>query len=219
MCYSDSAAPPGAPGASGKAHGEELTLTASDGNQFYAQLALPEGHTHSAVVIYPDVRGLHQFYRDLTLRFAEAGIAAISLDYFGRTAGLTSRAEGFEYMPHVDKLTIPTFTLDVQAALAALRAKVGDDAKVFIMGFCMGGSLTLVTGANKDLKASGLMPFYSGLTRNFAGEGTAMDFASRIAYPVLGSYGGTDQGIPESAIQELRGRLDQAGVEHNLKIY
>ena len=46
-----------------------------------------------------------------------------------------------------------------------------------------------------------------------------MDFASRVAYPVLGSYGGTDQGIPESAVQELRNRLDQAGVEHNLKIY
>jgi carboxymethylenebutenolidase len=219
MCYSDSASPPGAPGAKGKAHGEELVLTAGDGNKFYAYLAVPEGHTHSAVVIYPDVRGLHQFYRDLALRFAEAGIAAIALDYFGRTAGLTSRAEGFEYMPHVNQMTIGNVTLDVQAALAALREKVEADASVFIMGFCMGGSLTFITGANKDLKVAGLMPFYAGATRNFNGEGTALDFAPRVAYPVAGFFGGADQGIPESAVQEYRNRLDQAGVEHHLKIY
>src|SRR5271166_4035623 len=101
MCYDDQARPPIPPGASGHAPGEQVVLTASDGNQFHAFLALPASHTHSAVVIYPDVRGLHQFYRELALRFAEVGIAAIAIDYFGRTAGLTGREEGFEYMPHV----------------------------------------------------------------------------------------------------------------------
>jgi dienelactone hydrolase len=40
------------------------------------------------VLILPDIRGLHQFYKDLALRFAEIGIAAIAMDYFGRTAGM-----------------------------------------------------------------------------------------------------------------------------------
>ncbi len=219
MCYTDGAQPPDPPGAAGKAKGEEIVLTASDGNKFYAYLALPEAHTHSGVVIYPDVRGLHQFYRDLALRFAEVGIAAIAVDYFGRTAGLTSRAEGFEYMPHVNQIRLETFTLDVQAALAHLREKIGADAAVFVTGFCMGGSLTLITGTNRDLGLAGLIPFYAGVTRDFSGAGTVLDFAAKVAYPVVGFFGGTDQSIPETAIRELEGKLDTAGVEHRLTIY
>jgi carboxymethylenebutenolidase len=219
MCYTDGATPPTPPGASGKATGEEMVLKAGDGNQFYAYLALPEGHTHSAVVIYPDVRGLHQFYRDLALRFAEVGVAAIAIDYFGRTAGLTSRAEGFDYQPHTQQIRIDTLTLDVQAALAALREKVEADAAVFITGFCMGGSLTLITGTNKELGLAGLIPFYAGITRDFGGAGTVLDNAAKVAYPVAGFFGGDDQNIPESAVRELGDKLTAAGVENHLMIY
>jgi len=219
MCYTDEARPPSPPGQTGKASGEQIVLTAGDGNQFYAYLATPERKAERGVVIYPDVRGLHQFYRELALRFAEVGIAAIALDYFGRTAGLTGREEGFEYMPHVQQIRIPTFTLDVQAAIAALREQVGASAPVYVVGFCMGGSLTLLSGENRDLGLAGLIPFYSGLTRDFNGYGTVLEHAAQIAYPVVGFYGGADQGIPESAINELDAKLGQAGVERRLRIY
>lgn len=219
MCYDDQARPPIPPGATGQARGEQLILTAGDGNRFYAYAALPDQPAETAVVIYPDVRGLHQFYRELALRFAETGIAAIAVDYFGRTAGLTGREEGFEFRPHVQELKIPAFTLDVQAALDWLRSRLGPQAPVFVVGFCMGGSLSLITGADRNLGFAGLIPFYAGMSRDFGGAGTALDHGARIAYPVVGFFGGADQGIPESAVQELDRRLDQAGVAHRLTIY
>ena len=54
------------------------------------------------MLILPDVRGLHPFYEELALRFAEAGVEALAIDYFGRSAGLAPRDEEFDYMPHVD---------------------------------------------------------------------------------------------------------------------
>ena len=51
------------------------------------------------------MRGLYRFYEELALRFAERGYAAIAFDYFGRTAGASTRDDGFEYMPHVDQTT------------------------------------------------------------------------------------------------------------------
>ena len=42
-------------------------------------------------MILPDVRGLHPFFEELALRFAEAGVHAVAIDYFSRTAG-TGRA-------------------------------------------------------------------------------------------------------------------------------
>jgi carboxymethylenebutenolidase len=219
MCYTDDARPPSPPGQSGKASGEQIVLTASDGNQFHAYLALPESGADKAIVIYPDVRGLHQFYRELALRFAEVGVAAIALDYFGRTAGLTGREEGFEFMPHVEQIRIETFTQDVQAAIAALRSHVPAGTPVFVTGFCMGGALTLLTGVNASLGYAGLIPFYAGMGRDFGGYGTVLDRAAEIVSPVVGFFGGADQGIPETSIRALEGKLDQAGVEHQLTIY
>ena len=221
MCYDDQARPPIPPGATGKAEGEQIVLTAGDGNRFHAFAAMPAdiGHTRSAVVIYPDVRGLHQFYRELALRFAEVGIAAIAIDYFGRSAGLTSRDESFEFRPHVQQVRLDSFTLDVKAALAYLREKLGPEGAVFVVGFCMGGSLALLTGTNRELGFAGLIPFYAGVTRDFGGSGTILDNATRVSYPVVGFFGGADQGIPESAVDELDRKLDQAGVWHHLTIY
>ena len=219
MCYDDQAKPPIPPGASGKASGEQIVLTASDGNRFHAYASFPSGPIHTAVVIYPDVRGLHQFYRELALHFAEVGIAAVAIDYFGRTAGLTGREEDFEYAPHVQQIRLESFTLDVQAALSFLHEKLGQDVATFVVGFCMGGSLTLITGTNRDLGLTGLIPFYAGMTRSFAGAGTALDNAQHVVYPVEGFFGEADQGIPVSTVHELDARLDQAGVEHHLTIY
>src|SRR5260221_7997516 len=148
MCYPDDARPPIAPGAAGAINTEEVVLTASDGNRFAAFFAAPVQPSDARIIIYPDVRGLHQFYKELAKRFAEVGITAIALDYFGRTAGLTGRDESFEYMPHVQQLKMDTITLDVQAAVNYLKEKLGSTKPTFVTGFCMGGSLTILTGTN-----------------------------------------------------------------------
>jgi carboxymethylenebutenolidase len=217
MCYDGNARPPEPPGKKGAATGKDLVLTASDGNQYKAFLATPEGDFKAQVLIYPDVRGLHQFYKELALRFAEVGVRALALDYFGRSAGLSERDEGFEFMPHVEQMTFPTFMADVSAGLDLLQKD--SDAKTFVLGFCMGGTLVLLSGT-QELNIAGLIPFYSGMKRRFVGsEGTLLEVADKVRYPVLGLYGGADPGIPIEQIQQLDGELDKAGVEHKLVVY
>ena len=84
---------------------DDLVLEAADGNRFAAFAATPDEPTGPGVVILPDVRGLYRFYEELALRFAERGIAAVALDYFGRTAGAAKRDDDFEYMEHVQQTT------------------------------------------------------------------------------------------------------------------
>ena len=219
MCYDDKSQPPLPPGQTCPAAGEDIVLSASDGNTFSAFVAHSGSSTASQVLIYPDIRGLHQFYKDLALRFAEVGVNALAIDYFGRTAGLTARNDGFEFMPHVQQMHFDAFSLDVQAGLAYLRERFGATTPTYVVGFCMGGSLTLLTGTNKDFGFAGLVPFYAGMTRAFAGRGNVMENATQVAYPVLGLFGGADQGIPESAVKELDAKLDTTGIEHTIVIY
>ena len=175
MCYDDNARPPLPPGESGSAYGEEVILTSADGNRFAAYAAMPANPKAAQVLIYPDVRGLHQFYKELALRFAEVGFTALALDYFGRTAGISSRDESFEYMPHVMQLQLTTFFQDVSASLDHLRSGEGAARSTFTLGFCMGGTLSFLTGTNENFDLAGVigaseLPAHSSVEANYSGK-------------------------------------------------
>lgn len=218
MCYNPNDFPPAPPGPTQPASGADLVLTASDGAQFMAYSARPVAPSNRSVLIYPDIRGLHNFYKELALRYAEVGINALAIDFFGRTAGMGARDDAFEWQTHVSQIAWSTFILDVHAALAHLRAGA-PGSPVYVTGFCLGGALTLISGTDHSLGLAGLIPYYSGFGRNFGAPGTALELADKIAYPVLGIYGGADGGIPEEKIKELDAKLDVAGVAHTLMIY
>jgi len=218
MCYDDLARPPVPPGVGGGSNGDDLVVTAADGNRYNAYLARPATPSSAQILIYPDVRGLHQFYRELALRFADVGITALVMDYFGRTAGLAPRDEKFDFMPLVQQLRLPEIYTDAAAALATLRQGQGAQRATFIVGFCMGGSLTIYSGT-QDFGLAGLIGFYTGFGRKMDAAGTALDVSPHLRAPFLGLYGGADQGIPVEQVEMLAKNLDAAGVEHEIKIY
>lgn len=217
MCYDDGARPPVPEGGAGSAHAQDVELTAADGNQFAAYVALPALPATAQVLVYPDVRGLHQFYKELALRLAEAGLAAVAIDYFGRTAGLTARDDSFDFWPHVQQTRPETIFVDAAAALAHLRDQSGQQAS-FSVGFCFGGSMSFLSGAQPELGLAGVIGFYAGLSRDWGG-GTLLDRADQIRTPALGLFGGADQGIPPEQVAEFDQRLDAAGVEHEVVVY
>ena len=141
MCYSDDARPPLPPVVGGAAsdHGD-FHLTASDGNRFMAYHARAANPTGSGIVVLPDVRGLHPFFKELAIRFAEAGVDAVAMDYFGRTAESEDRGEGFDWKPQVAQLTPEAIAADVRACVDYLgTADGGRPRATFTVGFCMGG--------------------------------------------------------------------------------
>jgi len=220
MCYEDNARPPHPPGSDGTAHGEDIVLTAADGNRFAAYIAHPDKSQGAKVLIYPDVRGLHGFYKALAMRFAEVGITALAIDYFGRTAGLTARADSFEYMPHVQQIRLSTFFSDVNAALAHLHTGEGSSQPIFTVGFCMGGSLSFLSGTEADFGFAGVIGFYAGLSRNIGGgKASVLEESKHQKFPLLGLFGGADPGIPVEQVHAFDEGVDEAGVEHEIVIY
>src|SRR5881409_2892018 len=121
MCYGSNARPPLPPiagGAGAAASTTEIVLTAADGNSFAAFSAVTDRPDAPGMVILPDIRGLHPFYQDLAVRFGEAGVHAVAFDYFGRTAGIGSRGDDFDHMPHVQQTKPDTIAADAAAAVA-----------------------------------------------------------------------------------------------------
>ena len=116
-------------------------------------------------------------------------------------------------------MSLPNFFTDVSAALAYLRTGEGAQRATFTVGFCMGGSLSFFSGT-QDFDFAGVIGFYSGFSRKLLGaRGTLLEEAVHIKYPVLGLFGGADQGIPPEQVQEFDEALDKAGVEHKIIVY
>jgi carboxymethylenebutenolidase len=217
MCFDHDSRPPIPPIAGGALDAREIELEAGDGNRFAAFLARAAEPSGSGIVILPDVRGLHAYYRELAMRFAEHGIDAIALDYFGRTAGIGDRGPGFEYQPHVAATTFEGIRADTIATAAHLRAETGV-ASLFTVGFCMGGRMSFLS-AGYGLGLAGVIGFYGWPTGASRGTPAPADVAGTLASPVLGIFGGADQGIGTEPVEIFERALGAAGVEHRIRVF
>jgi carboxymethylenebutenolidase len=218
MCHTPTSRPPIAPIHGDALDGERIELVAGDGTHLSAYRARPSDPAGAGVVILPDVRGLYSFYEELALRFAEAGVDAIAIDYFGRTASLAPRPRDFEFAPHVARTTWAGLSADITAAVAELRAG-GAAGAVSTVGFCFGGRLAF-DSATLGLGLAGVVGFYGvpvGPGRN--DSPAPIDVVGRMECPVLGLFGAADAGISQAMVADFEAALGRAKVEHRIIEY
>src|ERR671932_1584087 len=211
MCFELDSLPPIPPLSGAAVSHEDIVLEAGDGNRFAAFYAAPEEASDRGVVILPDVRGLYRFYEEVALRFAERGIAAVAIDYFGRTAGVGKRGDDFEYPEHFTQTTPDGIQADVRAAVEHLRAS-GSTA-IFTVGFCFGGRNSWLAAAGGH-GLRGAVGFYGVPgAREYPGP---MDRAAEMEAPILALQAGDDRNITAADNAAFDEALTQAGVEHEL---
>jgi carboxymethylenebutenolidase len=223
MCFPPGARPPEIPAdlrpISGGAGGEDVVLTSADGATFRTFVAKAQ-RGDAGVVIAPDVRGLHRFYDELAERFASAGVHAIALDYFGRTAGTDRRPDDFAFQDHAAaaRARPDLIQADVAAAIVELQRRTGA-MRVFVLGFCLGGRVAFNAAAEQSGLA-GVVGFY-GVTRKRDEHDTdaPIDKVARMRVPILGLFGGADGGIPAEDNATFDKALDGRKVAHHLVTY
>ena len=156
----------------------------------------------------------------MALRFAENGVDAIAIDYFGRTAGVGSRSDGFDPAPHVQALTWAGISADVGAAARHLR--LDDERRVdalFTIGFCLGGRLAFLT-STLGLDLAGAIGFYGIPVGPSRGDIPApIDLAGSMANPILALFGGADSAISPDAISRFDAALAGGAVDHRFVTY
>jgi len=221
MCFDPEARPPIAPIAGGATDARDVVLTSSDGTRVGAYAARAVRPVGAGMIVLPDVRGLHPYYKELALRFAEHGVDAVAIDYFGRTAGIAERGESFDYLPHVGETKPETLQADIAAAAAYLRGKDGGAVRaLFSVGFCFGGALSFLQAAS-SLGYAGVIGFYGwplGLKR-WPDRPKPIDAASSYRSPVLSIFGGADEGIPQADVDAFDAALGKANVKHDATVY
>jgi carboxymethylenebutenolidase len=202
-------------------------LEAADGNKFAAFAARAENPSGAGMVVLPDVRGLFTFYEELGLRFAEQGINAVVIDYFGRTAGVGKRNDpNWNFMEHVMKTHPDTIAADTAAAVAYLRSPAGGSCtSVFTVGFCFGGSNSWNQAAAGH-RLAGAIGFYGHPGRVIqdmmggkSGLPNTIDRVPDMDCPVMGLQAGADQMITQADTDAFKAALDRQGITNEFKTY
>lgn len=221
MCVDSDSRPPIAPIAGGSTDARDLRLTSTDGTRFMAYAARATTPTGAGMVVIPDVRGLHAYYKELAVRFAEVGVDSVAIDFFARTASGDDRGDSFDFMAKVPLTEPDTLQADIAAAAAYLRSPEGGAVRsLFSVGFCFGGALSYLQAASGPGYA-GVIAFYGwplGL-RRWPDRPKPIDAVSRYTCPVLSIFGGADEGIPQSAVDEFVAACQRAGVTHDHVVY
>ncbi len=221
MCFDPHDRPP-IPPMAGAAHDHrtfELASTDGTGVRAFEARAAAEP-TAAAVLILPDARGLHPYYEELALRFAESGVDALAIDYFARTAGTGPRPDDFPYIEHLSQARWSHLSADITAAATRLDEAAPGRA-LFSMGFCYGGRLAFLTATWNRPRFAGSIGFYGVPvgSHRFGDSPAPAAVAGEMHGAILGLFGGADPSIPAASIEQFDAALSVAGVPHDLRTY
>jgi carboxymethylenebutenolidase len=186
-----------------------------------AYYAVPKGKGKRPVVlVVAEIWGNHEHIKDVVRRLAKAGYFAVSNEPYFRIGELYKLTEIKEVLAGANKLTDEQAFADLDAVVAwAGKNPRANVSRLGITGFCRGGRMVwMYTGHNKKVDAG--VAWYGGLNPAPPAQPlTPIDVADKIDRPVLGLYGGADQGIPLERVEMMRAGLKAFGNDKKSMIH
>lgn len=174
-------------------------FTRPDGEQCPAYFAHPEaGDDAPGVVVIQEWWGLNAQIEGVADRLAAAGYRALAPDFYRGELTLEAeearhKMEGLDFMDAA--------TQDVRGAVNALKR---DGGRVGVMGFCMGGALSVL--------AAVLVPEADAVSAWYGLPPEETIDVTRIRAPVQGHFGHRDSIVPMARVDDLERRLKAQGV-------
>ena len=172
-------------------------------------LAVPEtSGKKPALVVIQEWWGVNDFVKAKTDGFARSGYIALAPDlYRGKVTSDPDVAHQLmRGMPEDRAMR------DLQAAVAYLKSRPDVDAgHIGSVGWCMGGGYSLALALAEPTLA-GAVIYYGRLV-------TDESKISSLRVPLLGNFGGKDEGIPAASVQEFERKARALGKNVDFKIY
>jgi carboxymethylenebutenolidase len=200
----------------------EVKIPVKDG-EMPAYRAMPEkGGPFPVALVVEEIFGVHEHTKDVCRRFAKAGYLAVAPELFARQGDVSKMTDIQEIISKVvSKVPDEQVMSDLDAAAVwAKKSGMGDTAKLGITGFCWGGRIVwLYSAHSKDLKAG--VAWYGRLVGkpDDLHPKNPIDVVKDLHAPVLGLYGGKDQGIPQDTVEKMKKALTDAKKDCEIVVY
>jgi carboxymethylenebutenolidase len=180
----------------------------SNGGNSRGYLAVPPSGSGPGVIVLQEWWGLVDHIKRVADRFAEAGFVALAPDlYHGESTEHPDDAGRMMMALEIDRTE-----KDLRGAIDYLLSRPEtSSSKVGTVGFCMGGQLSLYAACENA--SVGACVDYYGIHPSVAPD------LSKLAAPVLGFFGETDEFVTPAAARELEQALAGAGKQAEIHIY
>jgi carboxymethylenebutenolidase len=190
----------------------EVKIPTADG-EIPAYRARPAGAgNHATVLVVQEIFGVHEHIKDVCRRFAKQGYCAIAPELYARQGDVSKYTDYRDIVSNVvSKVPDAQVMSDLDAAARWADKNGGDAKRVGVTGFCWGGRIVWLYAAHaRDLKAG--VAWYGRLvgSSNELQPVYPIDVAAKLEAPVLGLYGGKDDGIPMPDVEKMQAALAAA---------
>jgi carboxymethylenebutenolidase len=200
----------------------EVKIPVKDG-EIPAYRAMPAtGDNFPVVLVVQEIFGVHEHIQDICRRFAKLGYLAIAPEMFARQGDVSKMSDIQEIISKVvSKVPDAQVMSDLDATVAwAQKSSKGNIDKLGITGFCWGGRITwLYSAYNPKVKAG--VAWYGRLVSDSTPltPKHPVDIAADLKVPVLGLYGGSDEGIPVTTVEKMRDALKAGNSGSEIIVY
>ena len=199
----------------------EVKVKVADG-EIPAYRAMPaKGKNFPVVLVIQEIFGVHEHIKDLCRRLAKKGYYAIAPALYARQ-GDPAGIENMQTLVRdiVSKVPDAQVMTDIDSTLAFAGQNGGNVKKAAITGFCWGGRVVWLYAAhNPKIKAGAA--WYGrvvGQTSELQPK-HPIDAAASLTVPILGLYGGKDQGIPLESLDRMRAALKPGKSKSEIIVY
>ncbi len=200
----------------------EVKIPVQDG-EVPAYRAMPaNGKNLPVILVVQEIFGVHEHIKDICRRLAKLGYFAVATELYARQGDVSNLKNFQDILNIVSKVPDAQVMSDLDATVAwAKSTGKADINRLGITGFCWGGRIVwLYAEHNPSLKAG--VAWYGRLTAQQPDElhpKHPIDVAASIKAPILGLYGGADQGIPVADVEKMREALKAAGKTAEIIVY
>lgn len=199
----------------------EVRVKVHDGEMVAYRAQPASGSSFPVILVVSEIFGVHEYIADVCRRLAKLGYQAIAPELFARHGDPRKLASIQEILAGiVARVPDAQVMSDLDACVAWAKVSGGDTARLGITGFCWGGRIVWLYAAhNPQLKAG--VAWYGRLVGQ-ASDLTPKqpaELAGSLKAPVLGLYGGADQGIPLDTVWDMQDKLKAAGGKSTIHVY
>jgi carboxymethylenebutenolidase len=199
----------------------EIQIPTADG-KLPAYRAMPAGGDKlPTVLVVHEIFGVHEYIRDVCRRLAKLGYLAIAAEMYARHGDVAKMTNIRDILDGpVAAASDAEHMSDLDACATWASGNGGDAGRLAITGFCRGGRTTWLYAAhNPKLKAA--VAWYGQLDGAPSKNQPKwpIDLADEMKAPVLGLYGGKDQGISADEVESMRTALKKAGGKSQIHVY
>jgi carboxymethylenebutenolidase len=199
---------------------KEIKIATKDG-EIPGYAAMPAtGTGFPVVLVVQEVFGVHEHIQDLCRRLGKAGYLAVAPELYARQGD--PRKYTMQEIPKliaeiVSKVMPDQVVADLDAAMEWAGKNKGDTDKLAITGFCWGGSAVWMYGAHQPKLKAGVSWYGAFMRQGWPKQ--PMDVLKDLKAPILGLYGGKDQGIPQDQVEMAQAELKKVNSKSQIIVY